>query len=69
MSEKLMNYEQRKRYTWIKIMAEADVEYRQLLRETGEAGTLPRAKKVSTGHFFTRPSGGPLSSSPIIHHI
>ena len=28
-------------------------------------GTLPRAKKVSTGHFFTRPSGGPLSSSPV----
>ena len=30
-------------------------------------GTLPRAKKVSTGHFFARPAGGPLSSSPIIH--
>ena len=28
-------------------------------------GTLPRAKKMSTGHFFTRPTGGPLSSSPL----
>ena len=32
-------------------------------------GTLPRAKNKSTGHFFTRPLGGPLSSSPIMHRI
>ena len=29
-------------------------------------GILPRAKKVSTGHFFARPCDGPLSSNPII---
>ena len=26
---------------------------------------LPRAKTVSTGHYFTLPSVGPLSSNPI----
>ena len=29
------------------------------------AWILPRAKKVSTGHFFTHPSGEPRSSNPI----
>ncbi len=32
-------------------------------------GTLPRAKKVSTGHFFTSPLARPPSSSPITHPI